>query len=474
MPRVNFPLIGPSYRSRSLSVSSQRAVNCYLEVGADGAPMALYGTPGSVLVATLGDGPVRKGIVAGGYSWFVSGSEIYRVDSAMNAYLCGTIGSSAGSIGIAADANSVLIVDGISGWLVDLVAATVTEITDPDFPAGVTQATYQDGYFIVAGDGSQRFYINETPNNGAVWNGTDYASAEGSTDNVLSLISDHRELWIVGADSAEIWVNTGNADFPFERSGNVFIEHGTGASGTLCKMDNTVFWLGADARGQGIVYRADGYIPKRISTHAIEYAIGQYETISDAFGFTYQQEGHAFYVLTFPSANATWVHDAATGEWHERAWFDSQSGELNRWRANCHVFFSGNHLVGDFEDGRLYRLDLGVNTDDGEPIKRVRSAQAINDRQLIQFFTFLQIHMQTGIGSQGQQDPQLMLRWSNDNGNTWGNTISVSCGAIGTYGARAVFNRLGSGRNRVFEISMTDDAPFAVIGAVLEGNSGRA
>lgn len=474
MPRISLPFIGPAYRSRSLNVSAQRAVNCYLETGTDGAPVALYGTPGTVRQATLGNGPVRGGIAAGGYSWWVSGNTVYRLDSSMTATACGTIGTASGPVSMAVNAFQVLIVDGVSGWLVDLTTAVLTQITDPDFPAGVTQATYQDGYFIVAGDGSQRFYINETPNNGALWNGTDYASAEGSPDNVLSIISDHRELWLIGADSAEIWVNTGNADFPFERSGNVFIEHGSAAAGTLDKLDNTVFWLASDSRGQGLVYRANGYTPQRISTHAIEYAISQYPTLADAIGFTYQQDGHSFYVLTFPGGNATWVYDVATNEWHERAWWDADAVQFSRWRPSCHVFFAGRHLVGDYEDGRIYSLEPDANTDDGGILKRVRTTLSINDRQLIQFFSFLQIVLEAGIGGNGQATPQLMLRWSNDGGHTWSNTITASAGAIGQYGARAIFNRLGSGRNRVWELSMTDDARFCVLNAILEGASGNA
>ena len=472
--RTKIPLIGPAYRSRSMNVSAQRAVNCYLEAGADGAPIALYGTPGTVLKATIGTGPIRGGIAAGGYSWFVSGNTVYRVSSSYTATNCGTLSTSAGNISMSANDTQIIIVDGTYGYIIDMATATVAQITDIDFPNGVTQSTYQDGYFIVAGNGSGQFFINETPNNGNLWNGLDFASAEGSPDNTISIISDHRELWLIGSDSAEVWVNTGNADFPFERSGNVFIEHGCAAPFTLAKLDNTVFWLGADTSGQGIVWRANGYTPGRISTHAIEYAISQYASVDDAFAFTYQQAGHAFYVLTFPTANETWVFDAATNEWHQRAWFDDTDGDLHRWRANCHVFANGKHLVGDWENGKLYSLEPDVYTDDGGTIKRIRSTLALNNLQLRQFFSTLQINMETGVGDLTTPDPQLMLRYSDDNGHSWSNERTCSLGAVGEYGARAIFRRLGAGRNRVWEISLTDPVKFAVIGAILEYENGSA
>ncbi len=473
---ARIPFVGPAYQARSLNADTQRSINCYLEMdnASPRAPVALYGTPGTVLRFTLATGPVRAAIKQGVYSYWVAGNTVYRVDSAYAATTLGTISTSTGQIGISTNGTETLIVDGISGWIAS--GTTLTKIADVDFPNGVTRATYQDGYFIVTGDGTQKFYINETPNTGTSWNGADFASAEGSPDNTVGVISDHRELWLFGDGSAEIWVNTGQADFQFERSGNTFIEHGCASAVTIAKLDNTVFWLGADDRGTGIVWRAEGYTPARISNHALEKAIQGYSTISDAFAFTYQQEGHGFYVLTFPTAGKTWVYDVATNEWHERAWRHPSTNELTRWRPNCHVFFNGQHLVGDFENGNVYSLDLDTYTDNGDPILRLRTAQTMNADSLRMFFASLQVDMETGVGlATGQgSSPLLMLRFSDDSGHTWSNIKTVSIGAVGEYGARAIFRRLGSGRNRVWEISMTDPCKFAMFGAFAKVTKGSS
>jgi hypothetical protein len=257
----------------------------------------------------------------------------------------------------------------------------------------------------------------------------------------------------------------------------VFIEHGCAAAGTVAKADNTVFWLGADDKGAGIVWRADGYTPLRISTHAIESAIGSYSTIADAFAFTYQQEGHIFYVLTFPTAGATWCYDAATQLWHERAWRDPDTGQLTRWRPSCHVYANGEHLVGDFETGGVYALDLDTFTDDGAPILRQRrtaTSEVAAAAHVLQLPAGRHGNRRRP-GSDGQGAvPLLMLRYSSDGGHTWSPERTATVGAAGQYGARAKFNRLGSGRNRVWEISMTDPVKFAVFGAVVDGEVGSA
>jgi hypothetical protein len=476
--RVKLPIVGPSYQARSLNADAQRTLNCYVELdnASPRAPAALYGTPGTVRQLTFPTSPVRAAIKEGAYSWWVAGNTVYRVDGAYTVTALGTIATETGEIGIASNGGQLLIVDGVAGWLVDVANAALSRILDEEFPNGVRRATYQDGFFLVAGDGTGKFYINERPNDGAEWNGLDFASAEGSPDNTIGIISDHREVWLFGELSAEVWVNTGNADFPFQRAGNVFIEHGCAAAGSVAKADNTVFWLGGDDKGAGIVWRADGYTPVRISTHALEKALAGYSTIADAFAFTYQQEGHIFYVLTFPTAGATWCFDAATQLWHERAWRNPNTGALLRWRANCSVFAHGEHLVGDFENGNVYALALDVFTDDGAPILRLRRTATSEGAQQRMFYARLQIDMETGVGlATGQGEaPQLMLRYSSDGGHTWSPERTTSIGGTGQYGARAMFNRLGSGRNRVWEISMTDPVKFAVFGAVVDGEPGAA
>lgn len=472
MNKMRVPFVGPAYESRSMNADAQRSVNCYLEMdnASSRAPVALYGTPGTVLRLTFPTSPVRGAITSGTYSYWVAGNTVYKVDSAYAYTALGTIGTSAGEVGLASNGQQVLIVDGSAAYLISTSTSTLSTITDADFPNGVRRCTYQDGYFIVSSkDGSPSFWINTTAYDGAAWDALDFASAEGAPDNTIGIISDHRELWLFGDQSAEVWVNTGSSDFPFQRSGNTFIEHGCAAGGTVAKADNTVFWLGADDRGQGIVWRANGYTPMRISTHALEFAMADY-VLSDAFAFTYQQEGHIFYVLTFPTSGATWVYDAATQVWHERAWRNPSTGAMGRWRANCSCFFSGEHLVGDWETGKVYALDLNTFTDNGDPLIRIRASQTAETLQERIFFSCLQVDMETGVGiSSGQgSDPQLMLRWSNDGGHTWSSQKTVSVGKIGEYGARARFNRLGAGRNRVWEISMSDPVKFAVLGAIVE------
>jgi len=238
-------------------------------------------------------------------------------------------------------------------------------------------------------------------------------------------------------------------------------------------MDNGLFWLGRDDRGDGMVYRANGYTGQRISTHAVEWQIQQYGDLSDAIGYTYQQDGHSFYVLVFPSANTTWVYDAATQAWHERAGWNN--GQFTRHRGNCQVFFNTQVILGDFENAKLYALRQDVYADDTHPQRWLRSWRALptgvnNYSETAQHS--LQLNCETGVGLNSGQgfDPQVMLRWSDDGGHTWSYEHWRSMGRLGNFGFRTFWRRLGMTdklRDRVYEISGTDPVKIAIVGAEL-------
>jgi hypothetical protein len=213
------------------------------------------------------------------------------------------------------------------------------------------------------------------------------------------VVSNFREVWAFGTNSIEVWYDSGATDFPLQRIQGAFNELGCAAPYSIAKMDNGLFWLGRDRRGQGIVYRANGYQGQRISTHAVEWQIQQYSDMSDAIAYTYQQDGHSFYVLIFPTANTTWVYDAATQAWHERAGF--ADGAFTRHRSNCQMAFNNKIVVGDFQNGNIYAFDLDVYADNGQIQKWLRTWRALPTGQNNLKRTAhhsLQLDCETGVG----------------------------------------------------------------------------
>ena len=345
------PILGATYVARSVNAADARMVNLFPEMVPDGGkePAFLQRAPGLRLLATVGTGPVRGLWAFGNYGYVVSGNELYRIDSSYTTTLLGTV-SGDGPVSMADNGTQLFIACNPAGYIYNASTGDFQQITDPDFPGAVTVG-YLDGYFVFNEPNSQRVWVTSLLDGTSI-DPLEFASAEGSPDGLISLIIDHREAWLFGTNSVEVWYDAGLADFPLQRIQGAFNEIGCVAPYSVAKMDNGIFWLGADARGRGIVYRANGYTGVRISTHAVEWQIQQYGNLSDALAYTYQQDGHSFYVLIFPSANTTWVYDAATQAWHERAGW--KNGQFTRHRSNCFCNFEGNMVIGDYENGNVY------------------------------------------------------------------------------------------------------------------------
>lgn len=466
------PILGSTYVARSVNAADARMVNLFPEIIPEGGkePAFLNRAPGLNKLATIGLGPIRGLWAFGNYMYVVSKDKLYKVDSSYNATVLGTIANT-GPVSMSDNGTQLFVAANPQGYIYNATTNVFQQITDGDFPGAVTVG-YLDGYFVFNEPNSQRIWITSLLDGTSV-DPLDFASAEGSPDGVVGIIIDHRELWVFGTNSVEVWYDAGTADFPLQRIQGAFNELGCAAAYSIAKMDNGIFWLGQDARGQGIVYRANGYTGQRISTHAVEWHIQQYGNLSDAIGYTYQQDGHSFYVLIFPSANTTWVYDVATQAWHERAGF--ANGEFTRHRSNCQVFFNNEIIVGDYQNGNIYSFDLDVFADNGQIQKWLRSWRALaagqNNLKRTAHHS-LQLDCETGVGlNQGQgDDPQVMLRWSDDGGHTWSSEHWTSIGKIGQYGKRAFWRRLGMTmklRDRVYEISGTDPVKISIVGADL-------
>jgi hypothetical protein len=293
----------------------------------------------------------------------------------------------------------------------------------------------------------------------------DFASAESSPDIIVALLVDHREIWLLGQRTIEVWFDAGTADFPFARNQGAAAEVGCVACFSAQKIDNGIMFLGRDKNGSGIVYRTNGYIPQRASTFAVEQALLVSTDISAAVAYVYQLGGQTFYCLNAPGVPSTWCFEVASGTWHECCDLDV-AGEFEAHQAQYHGFIFGLHLVGG-DDGNVYRMDTTVNTFNGKTLKRTRISpnDATPMRDRVEYSRFI-LDCTAGLAASGVS-PVVTLSWSDDGGMTYGNPVPRSTGLIGEFVSRVQWDRLGYARDRVWRVDFSDDAPFSIV----SGNS---
>lgn len=464
------PLKLGAYQARSIISEAQRSVNLYMENNPEDSPFPSthYPTPGLRLLATAANNqPWRQLFLASNQKLYgVAGNTVYRINADWTMVSLGTIFSSSGFVSMVDNSVDLMIVDGSpNGWTVKLATGVLTQETDPSF-VGADRVDFVDGYFILNNPlNPKQWYISLFED--TAFDPLDFASKLGYSDPIVATCVTKRNVWLFGTQTTEVWANTGAATFTFGRIDGVFIQHGCASASSLSQMDGSIYWLSLDPQGHAMVMRTIGYEARRISTHAMEVEFQSYARIDDAIGFTYQQDGHLFYFLTFPTADKTWVFDLSTEQWHERVWLDSE-GRFHRHRANCFAFFNNTHIVGDWQNGNLYALDLNVYTDVGNPIPRIRSFPHLMDSGDRMMYREFIAAMEVGNGD-GSFDPvPIFLRWSDTSGRSWGNPIKETIGEEGDYIRSVQFQRLGMARDRVFELSWSSPVKTALNGAFLE------
>jgi hypothetical protein len=383
---------------------------------------------------------------------------------------------------------------------------SVLPSTDGAF-SGANTVDIIDNYFVYNNPTTQQWGASDLLS--PISLNTSYSLKDGAPDDLVALIVDHREVYLMGEISSEVWTDVGTVPFPFQRIPGTSTQHGIAAPFSLARLGNSFAYISRNSRGQAQIMQMQGYIPQRISTHAVENTLAN-QYINDAVSWTYQLEGHEVYVVSFPTLNLTWAYDATTQMWHK--WlYTTDDNQYQRHRGNCCALFQGLVIVGDYANGKLYELDKQNYTDDGQNVRRLRRAPHLVTEFQRQYFDELQIQFQPGVGTTGLSSvlqainlqspyvitptgtltigpleivnlgefstvnqftpttyPQAMLRWSSDGGSTWSNEHWTGVGQTGKFKNRAIWRRLGTARDRIFEVVVTDPVNFVIISANLK------
>jgi hypothetical protein len=445
-------LIGGNKEGIRIAIDHELSVNCYA-IQRNGGVVQV-GVMGSALFSTIA-GSARGSIRMAGITYAVFGTTLYRVNADGSNTNLGTI-SGSGRVYLATDQANIVIVTGYGNPGYVYNGTALAQITDPDFP-GADRVNFAGGYFTFSHAGG--WFISEV--NAITFNALDFVGRSGETD-ILAQVDDHGEIVNFHADIIKVWINTGNSDFPFELNGAAIIERGVYSGDSVVQEDNTVFFLGNDL----ITYRMEGYTPVMLGDEGISSALANYlqqgyETnLRSAYGYTYTDHGHKFYVLTIPDV-ATHVINIATGLSHKLKHWDYETSN-----AHSYQFCYGKHLIFGL-DGNVYQQSRNYYDDAGDTLLITRRMTATSLDDALVNWKSVRLIFDTGHGLATRQgsDPKIMLRWYDDDGRTPRAERQLSIGQMGEYRKSVKTTGLGRSRRRIFEISQSDPVPFALLDA---------
>lgn len=439
--------IGPSYDLRSNAAGVQRTINMFpvkVESGNDVHSWVLRDVPGLVLFSALGS-EIRGGIDCNGRVFAISGNTLYEVASNGAGTSRGTLSSSTGLVEMTYNATQLVFADSTKAYTLTLGTNTFASVG----LTNVGRIAFIDQYILYVSTDTQQFGWSAVAD-GSTFDPLDFASAEGSPDNLVTLIADRRELILFGRNSVEVWASTGD-EYVFTRNNGVFIDEGAVSVYTPQKIGGGVYWVTQSEKGRGSVMEMTGYQPRKISTKFIEEKLTGV-TLSAATAFAYTMEGSAFYCINVPSLDTTLCYDASTGQWHERA--EYSAGTYSKSRVVCAFFGHGYNLVGD-TSGNLYKLDPTVYTNNGDTLAKERISPNTESpsRKLITFGDFEVVCDKASAGT-------VQMRFSNNGGNTWGSWRNASTGQASDYKRRVIWHLCGAAYDRVWDVRVTDAIPF--------------
>jgi hypothetical protein len=473
--------LGSSYQAQSPTALNERTINWYaerLEMPGGKSKVQLYPTPGvEAFVSSSIYAPARGSFYQNGRCFFAKGGQLVEVSSTMSETARGSIPySDANPATFAAngDAGDQLFL--VSGSGVRLLNLNSNVMSTPSVEGTPVMAAYLDGYFMYL-DNASRLFISALFD-GSSWSAADTQSRSAAPDpwKAVAVNKSDKLIWLFGEETSEPWFDAGTSPYPFKPVQGGLLPYGIKARFSVKQVGPALMYLARTTSSIGTdVVMLNGLQPRLVGTPALHVALASYDRLDDAVGDTYEHLGHRFYLLRFPSARKTWAFDTATNEWHERATWISEDNEFVAQRTFYHVAAFDKILVGDTDDGAIYQLSDTSGVDvDSRPIRRIRRGPSLSYENKRIFYHDFELLLESGLGvltGQGS-DPRVMMRFSNDGGKTWSNEQTCSAGARGQYGARVRWNRLGSARDRQFEVSVSDPIPWKLVDAFIEAEPG--
>jgi hypothetical protein len=454
MTDITLQLVGPTYTNRSLPVSSQVTRNFYIEINQQGnETVTLQPFPGLKLFATAGSLANRGMGRLNDVLYTVSGTELYEIDSNGNETLIGTIPGTNRIIADEDGTNLIIAVGDAKPYQYN--GTTLSQGTDADLP-NANSATFINSRMVYDTTQGLAFADLSDP---LVVNSANIATAESKPDGMLRVLAHKQQVYAYGTKSIEPWYFSGSGSPPYDRITNAVQEIGLGATYSIGKNKNFMYFLGSDL----MIYRIAGLEVQAIGNPAIGQAIAKYAKTDDAYGVAFALDNQEFYMITFPTGDETWLFNESASLWTNLAF----GTDGDRHLISDYQFIYGKHLVSDRRNGNIYELDFDTYTDNTEVIQRRRDTLSINGETFGRpgskvFMNHLQLVIEPGV-SLVSAESQIIMQYSDDNGRTFSSERFASIGQQGDYTYKVEWWGLGDFYNRMFRFTMSDPIKWTLI-----------
>lgn len=477
--------IAPGYISNA-PVGVDEAINLLFEPRG-GNKFRMKQRPGYTLWKDTGaNKPARGNLALNDHYFIVFGDTLYDYlsDTTLNASYPG-ITEDGQQVRMAASFYQLALVFGETAYFIE--AGTLAPVS---WLAGikVIDVGYINRKFVFLAKASiplsqpNGFYYSE-PGDVDSGDASNFTPAESSANEYKRLLVHDEKVWLVGDQQSLPFYDQSSSvpEDPFAPDLSSPLSEGIAAPASLTSLGGSRFWIGRNQQAQGIAWQSTGAGIERISTFDVEERWRRYSTIEDAIGMCVSVRGNWIWRVLFPTANESWDYNTALPKagWTKTLFYDEDQGAYHADRAICAAEIFGKVLVGDRLNGKILEFTPDALDDNGDRIRCLRRAPPPNLGNRRITFPYFELIMETGNGDGSNADPdvgavtpeanpEIMFRFSRNNGKTWSNERRMGTGKQGEYDHRVIWRRNGTGNKPVFEISWTASRPMDIQDALIE------
>jgi hypothetical protein len=425
--------------------------------------------PGYSIKDSEGTGTVRCATQLQNFYFFLINDDLYRYVSGTLTSAVSSFTASSTSLAFMAAGNDYVIATQYNDYVYYYSVGGASGSVDlSSFLGGnVGPVAYQDGYFIAVVNAPvtttapkyNAFYISAL-NDPTSWSALDFEDAEYKPDVIENIVSFHRNLFVFGNESYEVYENTGNPDFPFERIPGGVFDIGCASGRSVCVCGDELYFLSS----VGDVRRIVGYDTEIVSSPALENIIDD-ATTSDVIGWYMAVENARFYVMSFPTSGFSYALNTKTGLWSK--YMSGTDGATNHPAVFCIKNICGLNASGSV--GLISDTYSYEQAGDGTKAAQYREVQTqvLDANRETMFMGSLEVWAKEAVGST-TVNPTLSVAWSDDMGTTWSTARSMPLGLSTGVGAQLRTHRLGSSKNRIFKFTSSNIYELQLYGGYIE------
>lgn len=345
----------------------------------------------------------------------------------------------------------------------DGTANSAVVIVDGDAPAEVTHVAFIDQYLLANEVGTGRFHFCSFISAPSAWRAVDVYTAESNPDNIISLYVNNRIIYIIGTQSLEFWFNDGTG--PFSRMEGTLTSRGGMSPYSNCFVNENMF-LFDDER---VLVYLNGTSPTPVSI-PYEKTIQELSEVDDCIMDYVNYIGKRFLIITFPTADRTFVYDVLGQYWCEWTYFDVGTDSRKRFLGNCYVYARSwnQHLFGSFQVDQIMDMRESYTADNTSVIRFRKTTGFIShgaeDLGKRSYKLTLRLKRGQGTGNGGNTMPYARFRWRDvvEGDLVWSTWRYIPLGTQGHRGFLYTMTELGTYYARQYQIECSENVKFGM------------